>query len=324
MAPEEARLGALKRFAVSITFLTVLGHAALGFEVALLQLAVCAFTAYALELLLETIGAWSENRRPRFMGGGLRTLVIFLLPAHITAFALAMLVYSPDRLLPAAFASAIAIASKSVFTVNVDGRHRHFLNPSNLGLLAALLLFPSVSFAPPWEFTQGVSDFWKWMLPVLFILLGTFINARFTKKMPLIVAWLVAFVLQAVVRHYLFSTSLVASLAPVTGVAFLLFTYYMITDPQTSPSGTRGQIIFGLALGASYGVLMSLHVVFTIFVALLVVCVGRGALLYLKERLRVRKPQDLTLAWLGRVSAPTSTAAVSSRPDAMPVRALDR
>jgi len=39
------------------------------------------------------------------------------------------------------------------------------------------------------------------MLPVLFIVFGTFINARFTKKLPLISAWLVAFVLQAVIRH---------------------------------------------------------------------------------------------------------------------------
>ena len=70
MTPEQARLGALKRFAVSITILTVLGHAALGFEVALLQLFVCALTGYGVELILETVGAWSENRRPAFMGGG--------------------------------------------------------------------------------------------------------------------------------------------------------------------------------------------------------------------------------------------------------------
>jgi enediyne biosynthesis protein E5 len=324
MTPEQARLGALKRFAISITFLTAVGHAVLGFEVSLLQLVVCAFTAYALELLLEAIGAWSENRRPAFIGGGFKKVVVFLLPAHITAFALAMLLYSPDRLLPAAFASAIAITSKSIFTVTVDGRRRHFLNPSNLGLLATIFLFPSIAFAPTWEFTQGVSDFWKWMLPVLFILLGTFINARFTKKLPLITAWLVAFVLQAVIRHLFFPTSLAASLAPMTGVAFLLFTYYMITDPQTSPSSTRGQIVFGISLGVTYGVLISLHVVFTIFVALFVVCVGRGAFLYLSQRVPVRQLQDLTLAWFGRASARTSTAAVGAQPDAVPMQTLDR
>jgi Na+-translocating ferredoxin:NAD+ oxidoreductase RnfD subunit len=134
----------------------------------------------------------------------------------------------------------------------------------------------------------------------------------------------VAFVLQALIRHLLFPTSFVGSLAPVTGVAFLLFTYYMITDPQTSPSSPRGQIVFGLALGATYGILISLHVVFTPFVALFVVCVGRGILLYLQQRVPLRKLQNLTSNWFGRPSATTSTAAMSTRPDAMPVRAMDR
>ncbi len=323
MTPEQARLGALKRFAVSITILTVLGHAALGFEVALLQLFVCALTGYGVELILETVGAWSENRRPAFMGGGFKQLLVFLLPAHITAFAIAMLLYSPDRLLPGAFAAVIAITSKSIFTITLGGRRRHFLNPSNLGLLVTIFAFPSITVAPTWEFTQGVSGHWKWILPALFILFGTFINARFTKKLPLISAWLVAFVLQAVIRHLIYSTSLLASLAPVTGVAFLLFTYYMITDPQTSPSSTSGQIIFGLTLGATYGILIGLHVVFTIFVTLFVVCAARGAVLYLHQRVPVRKLQDMTLAWFGRASALTSTA-VSARPDVTRVRALDR
>ena len=65
-----------------------------------------------------------------------------------------------------------------------------------------------------------------------------------------------------------------------TGVAFILFTFYMVTDPATTPSGTRSQIIFGAAVAITYGLLVICHVVFGLFFALLIVCAGRGALLW--------------------------------------------
>ena len=52
-----------------------------------------------------------------------------------------------------------------------------------------------------------------------------------------------------------------------TGVAFLLFTFYMVTDPATTPSTPRGQIAFGAAVAAAYGLLMAFHVVFGLFFA---------------------------------------------------------
>ena len=53
--------------------------------------------------------------------------------------------------------------------------------------------------------------------------------------MPLILAWLGGFVLQAAVRSLIQGTPMVAALLPVTGMAFLLFTFYMVTDPATTP-----------------------------------------------------------------------------------------
>ncbi len=38
MTPEQARVGALVRFAVAITILNLLGHPVLGFEVSVLQM----------------------------------------------------------------------------------------------------------------------------------------------------------------------------------------------------------------------------------------------------------------------------------------------
>ena len=67
-----------------------------------------------------------------------------------------------------------------------------------------------------------------------------------------------------------------------TGVAFLLFTFYMVTDPATTPTTLRGQLAFGAAMAAAYGTLMAFHVVFGLFFGLTFVCVGRGAFLHLR------------------------------------------
>ena len=56
--------------------------------------------------------------------------------------ACSMLLYANDRLLPMAFASAVAISSKAMFRIRVDGAQRHFLNPSNTGIACTLLCFP--------------------------------------------------------------------------------------------------------------------------------------------------------------------------------------
>jgi Na+-translocating ferredoxin:NAD+ oxidoreductase RnfD subunit len=86
-------------------------------------------------------------------------------------------------------------------------------------------------------------------------------------------------VLQAVIRHFLLGTLFLPSLNPMTGVAYLLFTFYMVTDPATTPSSVRGQVGFGAAVAAAYGALMALHVVFGLFFALSFVCTARGVLM---------------------------------------------
>lgn len=271
------RLGGLRRFAAAITLLNVLGHAFLGFETSWAHPFAAALTAYALEWLLEWIDARATDRVPRFREGGRFGWVDFLLSAHISAMAVSMLLYPGERLWPVMFATAVAVGSKVVLRLEVDGRSRHVMNPSNLGIAVTLLLFPSVGIAPPYQFTEFFLGVGNWIFPGILIGLGTMINARYTRRLPLIAAWLGGFVLQAVVRSALGETALVPSLVPMTGLAFLLFTFYMVTDPPTTPSSRRGQLAFGLSVAGAYGLLMAFHVVFGLFFALVVVCGARGA-----------------------------------------------
>jgi hypothetical protein len=99
--------------------------------------------------------------------------------------------------------------------------------------------------------------------------------------MPLIFAWLGCFALQAAVRSLVFQTPFAAGFIPMTGVAFIIFSFYMITDPATSPSRPLAQVVFGASVAVIYGTLVMMHVVFGLFFALTIVCAGRGLWLHL-------------------------------------------
>jgi hypothetical protein len=60
----------------------------------------------------------------------------------------------------------------------------------------------------------------------------------------------------------------------------VLFTLYMITDPQTSPSRFRSQILFGAGIAVAYSVLLMLHVNFTMFYSVTAICAMRGLWLF--------------------------------------------
>ncbi len=283
MKQQDLRLAALRRFALAISVLTILGHSFLGFEPAYACVFVSLGVSYAVELLLETVSAWSTQRTPRYKGG-LLPLVNFLLSPHITGLAVAMLLYSNENLLPIAFAAAVANGSKYIFNIETEGGARHFLNPSNTGISMTLLAFPWVGIAPPYQFTENISGFGDWGFVLFLCTLGTFLNARFTKRIPLIAAWLIGFFLQAWLRSWYSDASIIAALNPMTGLAFLLFTFYMVSDPGTTPVKTRGQIIFGASVALAYALLMLLHIVFGLFFALFMVCSARGIYLYYLAR----------------------------------------
>src|SRR5688500_4192170 len=85
--PKDVRITALRRFAISITVLNILGYAWLGFEQPWLWPLIAVGVAYATEILTETITAWAERRPPGYAGRGMKGLVDYLLPAHITGLA---------------------------------------------------------------------------------------------------------------------------------------------------------------------------------------------------------------------------------------------
>lgn len=312
---DDPRSAALRRFGLSISALTVVGHTLLGFEQAYLTPVVAAVAGLATEAVLGAVDAHARRGRPWYTGS-LGTVVDFLLPAYITGLACAMLLYANDRLLPTVLATVAGVASKYVVKVRVAGRARHVLNPSNTGIVLVLLLFPWVGIAPPYQFTEWTSGPLDALIPLVVLIAGTVLNAKLTGKVPLIAGWCAGFVAQAVVRWALTDVSLVSAVLPMTGVAFILFTNYMITDPGTTPVPRRHQIVFGAATAAVYGVLVQFHVVFGLFFALVIVCLLRAFALAAAEHL----PRLRALAPFAAV--PARSACTATQPAAAPPPSL--
>lgn len=303
---KDLRLEALKRFAIAITILNIAGHLFLGFEQSWAHAVVAIITTYSLEIFFEWLNCRLHNFTPRYRGG-FKKLIFFLLPAHITAMAVSMLLFTNQNLMPVIFASAIAICSKVLLRVPApNGGSRHFLNPSNTGIAVVLILFSWIGIAPPYQFTENIAGAPDWILPVVFICVGSFLNTKLTKKMPLILAWFGGFILQAVIRNLLIDASLLAALNPMTGVAFLLFSFYMISDPATTPVSKNEQIIFGSAIAFVYSILVYFNIVFGQFFALLFVCTVRGAFIWVKS-IKQKKNDEIKNIPAIHVNQPVTT-----------------
>jgi hypothetical protein len=286
----DPRYKALRNFAISMSVFNILGYAVLGFEQPWTWPLFALAVGYAAEITIEMVAARSEGRRPAFAGHGTWGMYTFLLPTHITALACNMLLYANVHFWPIAFAVIVAIAQKAVFRAPIKGRMRHFLNPSNFGITITLLAFSWVNIAPPYHFTENVPDAISVMVPFIILTAGTVLNALLTKKVLLIMGWVGGFVIQALLRHWIWDVSLWGALVPMTGVAFVLFTNYMITDPGTTPSDGRSMFMFGSSVAMVYGVLMAFNIVYTLFFAVTIVCVIRGAYWWVRHLRENRRP----------------------------------
>ena len=89
-------------------------------------------------------------------------LVNFLPPAIIPGLAVTMLLFPNDRLMPVIFGVGVAICSKVIFRAPVGGgKTQHIFNPSNLGIVATLFLFPSIgSGQPAITSTENLTGMW--------------------------------------------------------------------------------------------------------------------------------------------------------------------
>ena len=311
MKPKDVRIAALRRFAISISVFNVIGYLWLGFEQPWLWPVMAVVTAYITEVLVESASGWADRRTPGYRGHGIKGLIDFLLPAHITGLAVNMLLYANQQAWLVVFAVVVSVGQKAILRAPVNGKMRHFMNPSNFGIVAALLLFRWISIAPPYEFTENLDTVLRWVIPALILASGTMLNAQLTKKMPLICGLVLMFAVQAMFRAYVFGIAWRPAMLMMTGTAFVLFLNYMVTDPGTTPVRPRDQAAFGASVSVAYGFLMALHIVYGLFFALAIVCILRGACHWVAALRNVRRTSRAVAPARPAAAAPAGASAAT-------------
>lgn len=294
----DPRMG-LRMSASLATVFTILGFTVFGFEQPLAQPFVALGTGYSCALFFEWVDARANGVVPGFLGGGVRKLVDFLLPAHMTSITLSFLLYFNQHLWIMAFTVALALGSKYVLRVRQNGRLQHFMNPSNVGIAVVLITFQWTGVLP-WSFTIDIHGVWDWLIPLIIVGLGFRLNLLFTGRLPTVFSWLITFIALGLGRAWIQQTPIVTQLVVLSGIPMVLFTFYMITDPQTSPRRLRSQIFFGAGIACMYYVLLTMHIQYMMFYSVTCVCALRGLGLF---ALSLRAPATATEPATVRIAA---------------------
>lgn len=189
----------------------------------------------------------------------------FLASAYISGISIGILVHSP-MLWPYALGATLSIMSKYVLRV----RGRHLWNPSNFGICVLLFLAP---FAVAPLSVQWGNEAWP-MVVIWIIGLNAIWRVR---RAHITLSYIAAFFTFAFVRSLVIETSFISEVAPITGPMYQLFALFMVTDPKTTVSSRRGEIIVVVAVAFVEMLLRLGEVIYAPFYALFLV--GPTALL---------------------------------------------
>ncbi|MFA6237045.1 MAG: hypothetical protein WC635_06925 [Bacteriovorax sp.] len=158
----------------------------------------------------------------------------FPVTGFVVGCALALLLESQNIWLYI-LASSVAIGSKTL--IQTDGKH--VFNPANIGIISALVLSGgkcTVNIAQ-WS---GAS----WVLSIMFIM--GFIVAFMAKRINVSLSYLISFFFFSSIYSYFTHLPLLFLPGSLLGISTILFAFHMITDPATTPSDPKKQLLVGL------------------------------------------------------------------------------
>ncbi|MCB9062042.1 MAG: RnfABCDGE type electron transport complex subunit D [Halobacteriovoraceae bacterium] len=158
-----------------------------------------------------------------------------LLSAVITCLGLALLLRA-NSLWVHPLVSVIAISSKFWFQVS----KKHFFNPSAFGIVLALLFFPNTWLSPgQWGSTTS-SGIWL-------AAIGCLIASR-AKRIDISWLYLFFYLGGLFIRNLYLGYEIEIFWHSASSGSLLLFAFFMISDPKTSPDHIFGKIILALII----------------------------------------------------------------------------
>ncbi len=161
--------------------------------------------------------------------------------ALISGLSLCLLLRTNDPLL-AVLGSVVTIASKFVLRV----RGKHLFNPTNFGVVAMMLATGQVWVSPgQW----GNAAFFGFLMACLG---GLVVNRAARSDVTL--AFIASYLTLVFARSFYLGEPVAIPIHRLQSGALLLFTFFMISDPRTTPNSRAGRVLFGalVAAGAWY------------------------------------------------------------------------
>lgn len=220
---------ALTLQALSLLSLLLIGIFYLDFDINIIQVAILIISALFFQAIFCIL--FKTN--------------IVLISALISALSLCLLLRSNSLIYVPVLASFLTIASKFY----IRAHNAHIFNPTNFGLVVCI-----------WA-GWGWLDVGQWghelLLIYLFIFAGLIIVQK-AHRIGVAAAFFCTYVFVSVVRAYWLGDIMAIPLHNLQSGALLLFTFFMITDPKTTPIKLAHQIIFGASV-AILSALLKFH-----------------------------------------------------------------
>ncbi|MEO8216283.1 MAG: RnfABCDGE type electron transport complex subunit D [Acidobacteriota bacterium] len=163
------------------------------------------------------------------------------LSAMISALSLILLLRT-NSLALMALAAMITISSKFL----LRWRDKHIFNPTNFGLVIMIVATPAVWVSPS---QWGTATYFAFLL----ICLGGLVVNRAARS-DVTYAFLFFYVAILFGRALWLGDPFSIPLRQLQSGAFLIFTFFMISDPRTTPDSRAGRILFAasVAIGAGF------------------------------------------------------------------------
>ncbi|MEH2347745.1 MAG: RnfABCDGE type electron transport complex subunit D [Nostoc sp.] len=155
--------------------------------------------------------------------------------ALITSLGLGLLLRA-DHWTTMAIAAAIAIASKFIFKIG----DKHFFNPTNFGIISALILTPD-AWVSPGQWGE------EWWYGLLFAGTGGMILQR-VGRWDTTAAFLGSYSLLEAIRNLWLGWTWDVYWHRLMSGSLLLFALFMITDPRSIPNSRIGRVVWAMCI----------------------------------------------------------------------------
>ena len=210
----------------SLAVLLLYGTAVLRLDVTAFRIALLLSTALATQFACTWV--W---KLPRFDPKS----------ALISGLSLCLLLRTNSAVVAAA-AAGFAVASK--FLLRWNGKH--VFNPTNIGLVGAMLATGAVWISPAQWGSAGFLGF-------LVACLGGLVVTR-AARADVTLAFLLPYVALVFGRSLALAEPMAIPFHRLQSGGLLIFAFFMISDPKTTPDSRAGRILFGalVAVGAAY------------------------------------------------------------------------